>query len=124
MTTKQAVVTFNVPSTTSTVNLSKPEGSDTKKPDVKLPKNLLPTSSIAEYDQAQNRVVWTIKKFRGGQTQTLNATITLKNEINSYQIRKEIGPIKMDFEVNNYTASNIFVKYLRLASDFDQKNPP
>ena len=30
----------------------------------------------------------------------------------------------MDFEVNNYTASNVFVKYLRGASGFDSKNPP
>lgn len=52
MTTKQAVITFNVPTSTSTVNLSKPEASDTKKPDVKVAKNLLPISSIAEFDQA------------------------------------------------------------------------
>lgn len=80
--------------------------------------------SSAEYDQGKNKVTWTIKKFRGGQTQTLNAIITLKDEVNSYQIRKEIGPIKIDFEVNNYTASNVFVKYLRGAGGFDQKNPP
>lgn len=30
----------------------------------------------------------------------------------------------MEFEVNNYTASNVFVKYLRGAGGFDPKNPP
>jgi hypothetical protein len=91
---------------------------------VKVPNKKKPTHNKAEYDQTQKKVTWTIKKFRGGQTQTLNAIITLKNEVNSYQIRKEIGPIKMDFEVNNYTASNVFVKYLRGAGGFDQKKPP
>lgn len=60
----------------------------------------------------------------GNGNTTLTAIINLSEEINSYQIRKEIGPIKMNFEVNNYTASNIFIKYLRGETGFDPKNPP
>lgn len=41
------------------------------------------------------------------------AVINLKNELNSYQIRKNIGPVKLNFEVNNYMSSSLFVRYLR-----------
>lgn len=78
----------------------------------------------AEYDQNNKKVTWTIKRMLGNGNTTLTAIINLAEEINSYQIRKEIGPIKMNFEVNNYTASNIFIKYLRGEAGFDPKNPP
>lgn len=56
---------------------------------------------------------WQIKAFKGADQHSFVAFINLKEELNSYQIRKNIGPIKMNFEVNNYMASSLFVRYLR-----------
>lgn len=78
----------------------------------------------AEYLQGENQVEWKVKKMRGQSQVELTTIITLKEEMNSYQIRKDIGPIKLSFEVNNYTASSLFIKYLRPVSGYDAKKPP
>jgi len=66
-----------------------------------------------EYDQKERKVIWKIKKFKGGTEQTLRAKITL-GSANSNSIRKEIGPISMQFEIPMYNPSNLQVRYLRI----------
>lgn len=111
VTAKTLTIVFTVPSNTSNVRLETPTKGKNK-------------DQKAEYNQGENKVVWTIRKFKGQSQQTLNTIINLKSEMNSYQIRKEIGPIKAEFEVNNYTASNLFIKYLRAEGGFDIRKPP
>ena len=65
-----------------------------------------------------------MKKVGGLRQKQITAIIVLREEMNSYQIRKELGPIKCSFEVNNYTSSGVFIDYLRADSGFDPKKPP
>ena len=67
----------------------------------------------AEYIAKEKKVVWNIKKFQGGSEQTLCTAITLTSPSKS-NIRKEIGPISLHFEVPMYNVSNLQVKYLKI----------
>jgi len=77
----------------------------------------------AEYQEKNKCVDWQIEKFKGEQEHSLNTKLTLKGELNSYQIRKEIGPIKVEFEINQYSVSSLFIKYLRV-ENYDSKKAP
>jgi len=67
----------------------------------------------AEYDAKERKVLWKIKKFKGGTEQTLRAKITLSSA-HTTTVRKEIGPISMQFEIPMYNPSNLQVRYLRI----------
>ena len=77
----------------------------------------------AEYDEGEKTVSWDIQKFEGQKQHALTAVVTLREELNSYQARKELGPVKMSFEVNNYTASSLVIKYLRIEGHGQAKPP-
>jgi len=66
-----------------------------------------------EYDAKERKVMWKIKKFKGGTEQTLRTKITL-GSAHSNSVRKEIGPISMQFEIPMYNPSNLQVRYLRI----------
>ena len=68
----------------------------------------------AEYDSKERQVVWTIKKFQGGQEHTLRTRISLGQPSGS-TLRKELGPISATFEIPMYNVSNLQVKYLKIA---------
>lgn len=76
-----------------------------------------------EYVEKNKCVDWEIEKFKGETEHSLNTKITLKEELNSFQIRKEIGPIKVEFEINQYSVSSQFIKYLRV-ENYDSKKAP
>ncbi|ETW05487.1 hypothetical protein H310_03250 [Aphanomyces invadans] len=67
---------------------------------------------LAEYRENENQVRWAIKRFNGGAEFTLRAKITLK-EPNPH-VRREIGPISMNFEIPMYNVSTLQVRYLRI----------
>jgi AP-4 complex subunit mu-1 len=104
-------IKFSVPKSSSSVKLDLPKDKDIKK------------FQKAEYDDSEKSVNWEILKFKGQKQHSLVAVITLKEELNSYQIRKELGPIKLNFEVNNYMASSLFIKYLRIENHGEKKPP-
>jgi AP-4 complex subunit mu-1 len=72
-----------------------------------------PGQASAEFLPAEQRLVWTIKKFQGGSEHTIKARITLTAPIGPHT-KKEIGPISLSFEVPMYNVSNLQVRYLRI----------
>lgn len=92
------VFTFPVPKCTSSVVCDIPDGV---------------TGHTTEYDPKTRIVSWKMKKFPGGSEQTVRAKIVLKESC-SPSIRKEIGPISMQFEIPMYNPSNLQVRYLRI----------
>jgi AP-4 complex subunit mu-1 len=63
------------------------------------------------------RLMWTMRKFPGGGTeQSLRAKLTLSQACTT-QVRREIGPINMCFEIPMYNVSNLQVRYLRVAEN-------
>lgn len=67
----------------------------------------------AEYDQKDRKAVWKIKKFGGGTEQTLRCRVVL-DSAHTAAVRKEVGPINMNFEVPMYNPSMLQVRYLRI----------
>jgi len=68
----------------------------------------------AEYISSQGKVVWTMKKFIGGSEQTMRVKVALHKPCTT-QIRRQLGPINMCFEIPMYNVSNLQVRYLRVA---------
>lgn len=66
-----------------------------------------------EYDQKERMITWKIKKFQGGTEQTLRTKITL-DSAHTASVRKEIGPISMNFEIPMFNPSSLQVRYLRI----------
>lgn len=70
-----------------------------------------PANQAVEYSAKDREVVWTIKKFQGQAEHTLRTRITLSTQ-SSAALRKELGPISMQFEIPMYNTSNLQVRYL------------
>jgi len=79
------------------------------------------TGQSAEYLPSEHKVVWTIRKFQGGSEATLKCRVTLNNA--SANVRKEVGPVSMNFEIPMYNVSNLQVRYLRIAERQKSYNP-
>lgn len=73
-------------------------------------------SPHAEFSQLEKKVVWSMKKFPGGSEQTLKVKVTLDKACTS-QIRREIGPVNMNFEIPMFNVSTLNVRYLRIAEN-------
>ena len=76
----------------------------------------------AEYSSQDKKLVWTLKKFPGCTEQTMRAKITLSGPCTS-QIRREIGPINMSYEIPMYNVSSLQVRYLRIAENMSGYTP-
>lgn len=75
-----------------------------------------------EYKQAERYVTWTIAKFNGGTEQMCKVRISTGNPITP-QIRKEIGPLSMNFEVPMHNVSGVGIKFLRIEERSKSYNP-
>ena len=76
----------------------------------------------AEYVSQEKKLLWTLKKFPGCTEQTMRAKVTLSGPCTS-QIRREIGPINMNFEIPMYNVSSLQVRYLRIAENMPGYTP-
>eukprot|EP00537_Pseudo-nitzschia_pungens_P000919 CAMPEP_0172358946 /NCGR_PEP_ID=MMETSP1060-20121228/3215_1 /TAXON_ID=37318 /ORGANISM="Pseudo-nitzschia pungens, Strain cf. cingulata" /LENGTH=477 /DNA_ID=CAMNT_0013080387 /DNA_START=54 /DNA_END=1490 /DNA_ORIENTATION=- len=70
----------------------------------------------AEFVRADGKILWTLKKIPGGSEQTMRAKVTLSQSCTT-QIRREIGPINMNFEIPMFNVSQLQVRYLRIAEN-------
>jgi len=88
--------------------------------------NLISSSNVtnpaAEYIGSDKKVLWTMKKFPGGTEQTLKIKVTLDKACTS-QMRREIGPVNMNFEIPMFNVSNLNVRYLRIAENMPGYSP-
>jgi AP-4 complex subunit mu-1 len=57
---------------------------------------------------------WKIKRFNGGAEHVLVARIVL-NEPVTPSLKREIGPVSMEFEVPMWSCSNVQINFLRCA---------
>ena len=74
------------------------------------------------FNEEQRVVVWNIESFPGNSEHTLVTRISLNKEVSMYQLRKEIGPVKMKFEINQMNSSPLKIKSL-LIEGTDKENP-
>ena len=66
-----------------------------------------------DFNQQENCIYWTIKKFIGGTDQTLIAKVSLDSPKTSLA-RKELGPVSLNFEIPMFVASKLQVKLLKI----------
>jgi len=102
------------------VTASLPVPSRTNGVSTKLDANA--SGQTAEYKAREKKVIWTLKKFQGGMEYTMRAKVDLKDTM-SASIRREIGPISLNFEIPMFNASNLAVKYLRIVEGHRTYNP-
>ena len=76
----------------------------------------------AEFIRTDGKIQWTMKKFPGGTEQTLRAKVSLDQPCTT-QMRQEIGPINMNFEIPMKSVSNLQVRYLRIAENMTGAGP-
>jgi len=66
-----------------------------------------------EYRVLKNTVEWKVKEFGGGSELFLRSRITL-SETFTEAMRKEFGPVSIDFEIAMHNCSNIKIRHLRV----------
>lgn len=76
----------------------------------------------AEYASKERKIVWNLKKFPGLSEQTMRAKITLGSACTS-TVRREFGPINMNFEIPMYNVSSLQVRYLKIAENMPGYTP-
>ena len=74
-----------------------------------------------EYIKSQQLCIWKIPKMLGGSENTLETRITLQVNKPS-QLRKELGPVTMNFEIPNYNISKLQIKELKVLSNDKKYN--
>ncbi|KAL6057153.1 Coatomer protein complex, gamma sub-unit [Balamuthia mandrillaris] len=74
------------------------------------------------YQVNKNVAEWSIQEFAGGSDLFLRCRITLK-EVYDATIRKEFGPISLDFELPMHNCSNVQIRYLRVVERDKSYNP-
>jgi AP-4 complex subunit mu-1 len=79
-------------------------------------------SNSSTSSSAEKKVVWTIKKFPGASEQTIKIKVTLDKPCTSH-IRRELGPIHMNFEIPMFNVSNLQVRYMRIAENVPGYTP-
>eukprot|EP00474_Spongospora_subterranea_P010167 CRZ10625.1 hypothetical protein [Spongospora subterranea] len=76
----------------------------------------------SEYVPKEHKVIWKIAKFHGVREHSLRIKIVLASS-HTDSVRKEIGPISMEFEIPMYSASNLQVRFLRISEQHKSYNP-
>eukprot|EP01015_Nassula_variabilis_P022449 TRINITY_DN4128_c0_g1_i1.p1 TRINITY_DN4128_c0_g1~~TRINITY_DN4128_c0_g1_i1.p1 ORF type:complete len:447 (+),score=45.18 TRINITY_DN4128_c0_g1_i1:65-1405(+) len=99
ITASHLVIKFQVPKVTSSCHNELVKGAKDQKVD---------------YNENTKTVQWTVKSVPGGVELTLKTKISLTSNANSYNARKEIGPISTNFEIPMFNVSNMQIKYLRV----------
>jgi AP-4 complex subunit mu-1 len=77
---------------------------------------------VAEYNQGEKRIIWSIKKLSGGAEIAIRAKLTLDQLVTATH-RREIGPIAMSFEIPMHNVTNLQVRYLRISETHKSYNP-
>jgi len=73
-----------------------------------------------EYDDATKTITWLIRKFVGNTTQTLACKFVVGPGSN---VKKEMGPVSMSFEIPMYNVSQLQVQHLKIIERNKAYNP-
>lgn len=69
----------------------------------------------AAYNAAERQVVWQFKKVKGGSEHLLSIKISLQEE-RILNVRKEMGPVNLQFTIPMYNVSKLAVRYLQIST--------
>jgi len=96
----------------------------------RLPRHVSSSSQHIMYDAAQKQIVWQLKKLQGGSDHECSIQISLQSE-RIPNVRREIGPLSLSFQIPTFCASALQVRYLQVigaaqathSRDAPQRNP-
>lgn len=111
------VVTMPVPKNTSSASWTHGTAQGVKKSS----KDPYAGHSVA-FDQKTKQIKWSIKKLPGGSEVSVNCKLVLDTSA-SGGLRREVGPVTMEFEVPMYNVSGLQVRYLRILESSKKYNP-
>uniref|UniRef100_A0A0G4G7Y4 MHD domain-containing protein n=1 Tax=Chromera velia CCMP2878 TaxID=1169474 RepID=A0A0G4G7Y4_9ALVE len=75
--------------------------------------------AFADYNQSEQKLIWNIKKFQGGQELNLRSRVTLSSSAPPVaSVKKDVGPVSLSFEIPMFNVSNLQVKYLKISERF------
>jgi len=80
------------------------------------------TNQTYEYKQGDKCIVWLMKKFGGGSEQVCKAKLSFSQPVGP-AIRREIGPISMNFEIPMFVVSGLGIRFLRIEERSKSYNP-
>jgi AP-4 complex subunit mu-1 len=66
-----------------------------------------------QYDSRVKNIIWTINNLKGGTEQSIKVKITGATSF-SAAADLEVGPISLEFDILNYTCSNIQIRKLKV----------
>ncbi|VWU49362.1 AP-4 complex subunit mu, putative [Hepatocystis sp. ex Piliocolobus tephrosceles] len=73
-----------------------------------------------QYIQNENKLLWTIKKFKGENEYSIRSKITLNS--NYVYSKRDFGPIHINFEIPMFNLSKVRIKYLRIIENYKSSN--
>jgi AP-4 complex subunit mu-1 len=76
-----------------------------------------------DYKENDKLVEWHIPKFVGAAEHVLKTKITLQTQAKASLARREIGPIRMSFELLQFNVSHLQLRYLRFENKDSTYNP-
>lgn len=76
----------------------------------------------AEFDNVNRKVVWKVKKFKGGEEKCLRANLVYEKEVND-GYRRQLGEVCLSFEIPTFNVSGLQVRYLRIQTQEKNYNP-
>ena len=89
---KSITIRFKLPEVMSSVNFELEKDSKSEK---------------ATHKESLKEVEWKIEGLQGDTERSLTTKISLLKEVSMYQLRKDIGPIKLSFEMNQMNLSGL-----------------
>jgi len=66
-----------------------------------------------EFKPNDKQAIWKIKKFSGGIEESIRIKMMVSNS-QSNALKKEVGPVSIDFEVANLTSTGISINFLKV----------
>ncbi|EEA05480.1 AP-2 complex mu subunit protein, putative [Cryptosporidium muris RN66] len=75
---------------------------------------LIPIPQSSLYNEKQHKIVWNIKRIPGKTEIALKCKITLNSSIPTNILKREIGPVYLNFEIPMFNVSNLQIKYLKI----------
>ncbi|MCO5575872.1 hypothetical protein L7F22_029677 [Adiantum nelumboides] len=75
-----------------------------------------------DFKESNKTIEWTLRKVVGGSEHVLRAKLTLSQERN-VNLKKETGPVSMNFTIPMFNASRLQVRYLQIVKRSKAYNP-
>ncbi|KAH7289566.1 hypothetical protein KP509_30G009100 [Ceratopteris richardii] len=75
-----------------------------------------------DFKESNKMMEWSLRKVTGGSEHLLRVKLTLSQERNA-NIKKETGPVSMNFTIPMYNASRLQVRYLQIVKKSKTYNP-